>query len=88
LAQGLPQDAPERQNHWTESIASGSKSFIGEVKRSPGFKTKGKSITGSKDDYQPREKVSTFGETSVQAVETAQRSDAGTTKTFVWRKIS
>ena len=84
----LQQDEPERENHWTESIASGSKSFIEEVKNSLGFKAKGKAITGSRDHYQLREKVSPFGDTSLPAVEAAQRSDAGTTHTFVWRKIS
>jgi putative transposase len=84
----LQQEGLERQSHWTGSIASGSKSFIEEVKNSLGFKAKGKFITGSKDHYQLREKVSAFGETSLHAVEAARTSDTGTTNTFDWREIS
>lgn len=65
----LQQGAPERESHWTESIASDSKSFIEEVKNSLGFKAKGKSITDGKDHFQLRENVSPFGATTSQAVE-------------------
>ena len=79
---------PETEGHWTESIAAGSKSIIEEVKKSLGFKAKGRSITGSKDHCQLRENVSTFGNTSLHGPEPATWSDAGTTYTFLWRKIS
>jgi hypothetical protein len=46
---------------WTESTASGSKSFIEKVKKSYGFKVKGKAILAVKDHYQLNEYVSTFG---------------------------
>ena len=41
----LRHDEPERQSHWTQSIASGSKPFVEEVKKSLGFKARGKYIT-------------------------------------------
>jgi hypothetical protein len=37
----------ERQSHWTESIASGSKVFIEEVKESLGFKVSATSLATS-----------------------------------------
>ena len=79
-------DEPERQSHWTESIAAGSKAFVEEVKTSLGFKSKGKSITAGKDYYQLRESASPFNATSW--VESAQRSDTAETNTFAWREIS
>ncbi len=83
----LQGDEPERESHWTESIAVGSKSFTENVKKSLGFKAKGKSITGSKDQYQLRENISSFGYTSLQGPEPIKRSDTGTTNTFLWRDI-
>ena len=84
----LQADELERESHWTESIASGSKSFIEKVKQSLGFKAKGKSITGSKDHYQLREDVAKFGDTSLDRPRPAERSDAGTTNTILWRNYS
>jgi REP element-mobilizing transposase RayT len=84
----LQADERERESHWTESIASGSKSFIKEVKQSLGFKAKGKSIAGSKDHYQLREDVANFGNTSLDRPKPIERSDAGTTNTILWRDIS
>ena len=46
-----------RQAQWTESIATGSKSFVEEVKKSLGEKARGKSITGNNEQYQLRENV-------------------------------
>jgi putative transposase len=42
---------PERESHWNESIAVGSKSFTENVKKSLGFKAKGKSISEMELDY-------------------------------------
>ncbi len=81
-------DERKRESHWTESIASGSKSFIKEVKQSLGFKAKGKSITGSNDHYQLRKDVAKFGNTSLYGPEPIVRSDAGTTNTILWRNYS
>jgi hypothetical protein len=49
-----------RQAHWTESIATGSKSFVESVKRSLGINARGKSITGDAEQYQLRENISAF----------------------------
>jgi putative transposase len=84
----LQADERERESHWTESIASGSKSFIEKVKQSLDFKAKGKSIIGGKDRYQLREDVAIFGNTSLYGPEPIVRSDAGTTNTILWRDIS
>ena len=84
----MQQGAPERESHWTESNASGSKSFIEEVKNSLKFKAKGKSITDSKDRFQLRKNVLPFDASTSQAVEATQGSDAGPTNTFDWREIS
>ncbi len=61
-----------------------SKSFIDEVKKSLGFKAKGKSITESKGHYQLREDVSNFGKTSTNGFEPAAGADAEMTNTFFW----
>jgi putative transposase len=50
-----------RQAQWTESIATGSRSFVEEVKKSLGVKARGKSITGANQQYQLRENVFNFG---------------------------
>jgi len=55
-----------RQARWTESIATGSKSFVEEVKSSLEVKARGKSITGDDDQYQLRENVSGFGNSSLK----------------------
>ena len=61
----LQPDKPERQNHWTESIAVVSKSFIEEVKKGLGFRARGRSIAGSNDHFELREDISNFGNTSL-----------------------
>jgi hypothetical protein len=67
-------DKPERERHWTDSIAVGSKSFIEEVKKSHGFRAKGRSIAGSNDQYHLREDISIFGNTSSPGIEPAAES--------------
>jgi len=74
---------PGRESHWTDSIASGSKSFVEEVKQSLGFKAKGKYIIGIKDHYQLREDVAKFGNTCLHGSEPIKRSDAGTTNAIL-----
>ncbi len=63
----------ERESEWTESIAVGGRSFVEKVKENLDFRAKGRTITGNKDQYQLREKVSIFGNTSIHGSE----SDAG-----------
>jgi REP element-mobilizing transposase RayT len=50
-----------RQTHWTESIATGSKSFVEKVKNKLGFKARGRSVTGDKQQFQLRENGAEFG---------------------------
>ncbi|MCP4621983.1 MAG: hypothetical protein GY850_00420 [bacterium] len=69
-------DESGRESHWTESIASGSKSFIEEVKKSLGFKVKSRSITDRKGHYQLREDVSKFGNASKKA-KTIKKTETG-----------
>ncbi len=69
----LTGDKSERESEWTESIAVGGRSFVEKVKENLGFRAKGRTITGNKDQYQLREKVSDFGNTSIHGSE----SDAG-----------
>jgi putative transposase len=76
-----------RESHWTESIASGSKSFIEEVKKCLGFKAKSRSITGRKGHYQLREDVSHFGNASLHGPEPATKSDTGRANAFLWKDI-
>jgi putative transposase len=87
----LQTDKPEREGHWTESIASGSKAFIEEVKKSLGFRAKAKSVTEIKGHYQLREDVSKFGNTSLKGLESVKPVaglDVKTTNTFLWGDLS
>ena len=77
-------DELERESHWTEGIASGSKSFIEKVKQSLGFKIKGRTIAGSKGHYQLREDVSDFGNTSLHGFGPGAGADAEMINTFFW----
>jgi hypothetical protein len=61
---------------WTESIATGSKSFVEKVKDNLGVKAKGKSITGDRQQYQLRENVADFGNSRLQRFN----------NTFFWEK--
>ena len=77
-------DELERESHLTESIAVGSKSFIEKVKKSLGFKAKGRTIAGSKGHYQLRENVSDFGNTSFYVFRPDAGADAEMINTFFW----
>ena len=80
----LQVDEPERESHWTESIAVGSKSFIEKIKKSFGFKAKGRTIAASKGHYQLREDVSGFGNTSWHGFGPDAGADAEMINTFFW----
>lgn len=87
----LQVDKPEREGHWTESIACGSKSFFQEVKSSLGSRAKGKSVTEIKGHYQLREDVFEFGNPSLKGFEPVKPvagSDGETTNAFLWQDIS
>ncbi|UCD31372.1 MAG: transposase [Desulfobacterales bacterium] len=55
-----------RQAQWTESIATGSKSFVEKVKNKLGFKAKGRSVTGDNQQFQLRENAVEFGNSRLQ----------------------
>jgi len=83
----LQPDKPERQNHWTESIAVVSKSFIEEVKKGLGFRARGRSIAGSNDHFELREDISNFGNTSLPEPDLSKRPDSDANNAFVWSDI-
>ena len=64
----------ERQSHWTDSVAVGSKTFIEEVKMRLGFKVKARSMAGGKDLCQLRENLCNFGNTSMHGFESVTDS--------------
>ena len=88
LEENLQPNKPQRQRHWTESIAVGSKSFIEEVKKSLGFRARGRSMAGSNDHFELREETSNFGNTSLPGSDLSKRSDSDANNTFVWSDIS
>ena len=47
---------------WTQSIAVGDKSFVEQIKQRLGIRAKGRKIHGSEDEYQLRERQSSFGD--------------------------
>ena len=73
-----------RQAQWTESIATGSKSFVEKVKRSLGVKARSKSITGDNEQYQLRENVAGFGNRRIERINTTARGDSDFSNTFFW----
>jgi len=84
----LQPSKPELQNHWTESIAVGSKSLIEEVKRGLGFRARGRSIAGSNDHFELREDIFNFGNTSLPQPDLSKRLDSDANNAFVWSDIS
>ncbi len=86
IESSLKMDKPERENHWSQSIAVGGKSFVKEVKKSLGFKVKGRSVTGGKGDYQLREDVANFGNASLFESEPVSVSGPDTINTFLWEE--
>jgi hypothetical protein len=88
VEQTLQPDKPQRQKHWTESIAVGSKSFIEEVKNSLGFRAKGRSITSRTDHYELRENIYNFGNTTLSGSDLSKRSDSDANNSFVWSDVS
>ena len=74
-----------RQAQWTESIATGSKAFVVNVRKSLGFKAKGKSITGDTQQYKLRENVAEFGNSRIQRFNTAANDELDLNNTFLWK---
>ena len=74
-----------RKADWTESIATGSKSFVEKVKNNLGFKAKGKSINGNNLQYQLRENVAEFGISPLQHFNTTEYSESDCNNSFFWK---
>jgi len=62
------------ESRWSQSIAVGSKSFIEKIKKSLGFRAKGRKITGAADNFELREVQSSYGE--------SDKLESG--NTFLW----
>ncbi len=78
----------ERESEWTESIAVGGRSFVEKVKENLGFRAKDRTITGNKDQYQLREKVSDFDNTSIQGSESDAGQHVVMDNSFFWNNKS
>ncbi len=65
-------------------MVTGSKSFVEEVRRSLGVKSRGKSITGDNEQYQLRENVADFGNPRIEGFNTAASGDSDFNNTFFW----
>ena len=50
-----------RQSRWTQSIAVGDKSFVEQIKKRLGFRSKGRKILKDEDDYQLRDWQTRYG---------------------------
>ena len=51
-----------RESKWTQSIAVGNKSFLDQIKNRLGIRAKGRKIHGSEDEYQLRERQTSYGD--------------------------
>jgi len=52
-----------RETKWTQSIAVGSESFIDRIKKTPGFKARGRKVRHTKDSFELRETLAPYGST-------------------------
>jgi len=76
----LEDDAKERQDKWTASIAVGSRSFIENVKALLGFRAKGREIRqGGGSGYQIRE-----GATQYKALLRVGKDNIDPENTYIW----
>ena len=50
----------KRKSHWTQSIATGSKSFVMEIHSKLGYQARYKQIVETKDGYQVCERISSY----------------------------
>jgi len=85
----LDSNGTSRHASWTESIATGSKSFVEKVKNELGFKPIGKSIIGDKQQYQLRENVAQFGNFRLKRFNfnTTANSETDINNTFFWENL-
>jgi putative transposase len=82
------QTEPEKESRWTQSFAVGSKSYIEEVKKRLGFKARGRSIDGGNGQYQLKEDVSKFGNTSSTEMDHSAEFEVGLSNTYLWQETS
>ncbi len=62
IEEALKKPMVVRDSKWTQSIAVGDKSFVEQIKQRLGIRAKGRKIHGSEDEYQLRERQSSFGD--------------------------
>ena len=65
-------------------MVTGSISFVEEVKKSLGVKSRGKPITGDDHQYQLRENVADFGNPRIEGFNTAACGDSDFNNAFFW----
>ena len=56
----LKSDELKRESHWTQSIATGSKSFVQDIHSKLGVQARGKKILGTRDGYKICEDISSY----------------------------
>jgi REP element-mobilizing transposase RayT len=78
----------KRESEWTDSIAVGGRSFVEKVKENLGFRAKGRTITGYKDRYQLREKVSDFDNASIHESESDSERHVALRNGLFWNDKS
>jgi putative transposase len=54
------------ESRWTQSIAVGSKPFIENIKKSLGFRARGRNITSTDDSFEPIEGQVSYDESDKQ----------------------
>ncbi len=55
VEEALARPAQAREGRWTESIAVGSRGFVGVIRRGLGLRAKGRRISGMEDESALRE---------------------------------
>ena len=70
----MQNDSRNKENQWTQSIAVGSKTFIEKMKKSLGYRVKGRKIKSSDDTFELREALTPYG----------QANNPNLGNTFLW----
>jgi len=78
----------ERESNWTQSIAVGGKAFVEKIKKTLGFRAKGRAITGEKGHYQLRENIASFGNSSVHESDPDAQPWVEMENIFFWNDAS
>jgi putative transposase len=72
----MQNDGRNKENKWTQSISVGSKTFIEKMKKTLGYRAKGRKIIREDDTFELREAVAPFGN--------ADNLDSG--NTYLWNR--